>query len=173
MKTGACTEGHLDDRILEFGTFNQERAGTKTRYAYSTTTEPGWFLFNGAVKHDHETGQSQSLSFGEGRYGSESPFAPRIGAVEEDDGYLVSFITDMVEDRSECVLIDCQNSGLPHHPAAPDIQRHSRGLGRRAAPSRRTGRLTAPLPGADLRPDGSLPPGRLIRTVGNQTSWTP
>ena len=109
MKTGACTESHLDDRILEFGTFNQERAGTKTRYAYSTTTKPGWFLFNGAVKHDYETGQSQSLAFGEGRYGSESPFAPRIGAVDEDDGYLVSFITDMVEDRSECVLIDCKD----------------------------------------------------------------
>ncbi|WP_417482413.1 carotenoid oxygenase family protein [Maricaulis sp.] len=109
MKTGACTEGHLDDRILEFGSFNQERAGTRTRYAYSTTTKPGWFLFTGAVKHDYETGQSQSLSFGEGRFGSEAPFAPRIGAVDEDDGYLVSFITDMNEDRSECVLIDCKN----------------------------------------------------------------
>ncbi|WP_417469070.1 carotenoid oxygenase family protein [Maricaulis sp.] len=109
MKTGACTEGHLDDRILEFGSFNQEHAGTKARYAYSTTTKPGWFLFTGAVKHDYETGQSQSLSFGEGRFGSEAPFAPRVGAVDEDDGYLVSFITDMNEDRSECVLVDCKN----------------------------------------------------------------
>ena len=109
MKTGACTESHLDDRILEFGTFNNEYAGKKARYAYSTTTKPGWFLFTGAVKHDYQTGQSQNLSFGEGRFGSESPFAPRIGAKDEDDGYLVSFITDMHENRSECVLIDARD----------------------------------------------------------------
>ena len=56
-----------------------------------------------------ETGGSQTIEFGKGRYGSEAPFAPRIGATEEDDGYLVSFITDMVEDRSECVLVDARD----------------------------------------------------------------
>ena len=35
--------------------------------------------------------------------------APRIGAVSEDDGYLVSFITDMEADLSECVLIDAKD----------------------------------------------------------------
>jgi carotenoid cleavage dioxygenase len=61
------------------------------------------------VKHDFETGKSETLNFGEGRFGSEAPFAPRVGARSEDDGYIVSFITDMVENRSECVLIDAQN----------------------------------------------------------------
>ena len=106
MKTGAVKEGPLDDRILEFGTFNQQIAGTKGRYLYSTTAKPGWFLFTGVVKHDLETGRSWSLGFGEGRYGSEAPFAPRVGAKAEDDGYLVSFITDMTADRSECVVIE-------------------------------------------------------------------
>ena len=45
----------------------------------------------------------------DGRYGSEAPFAPRVGAKGEDDGYLVSFITDMVENRSECVVIDAKD----------------------------------------------------------------
>ena len=31
-----------------------------------------------------------------------------VAGVDEDDAYLVSFITDMVKDRSECVLIDCK-----------------------------------------------------------------
>jgi carotenoid cleavage dioxygenase len=106
MKTGEVREGHLDDRILEFGTFDARTAGTKGRYLYSTTAEPGWFLFDGVVKHDLDTGRSWSLAFGPGRYGSEAPFAPRLGAREEDDGYLVSFVTDLAEDRSECVLID-------------------------------------------------------------------
>ena len=38
-----------------------------------------------------------------------SRFAPRVGARDEDDGYLVSFITDMDADRSECVLIDAKD----------------------------------------------------------------
>lgn len=109
LKTGETTETHLDDRLLEFGSFNQQYAGDKSRYLYSTFTKPGWFLFTGLVKHDMETGTSQTLELGEGRFGSETPFAPRIGATSEDDGYLVSFVTDMNENRSECVLIDAQD----------------------------------------------------------------
>lgn len=109
LKTGAVQEQHLDERILEFGSFNQRYAGRKTRYQYSTWTKPGWFLFSGIVKHDFETGESWSLPFGEECYGSEAPFVPRIDAKDEDDGYLVSFITDMQQDRSECVLIDAKD----------------------------------------------------------------
>lgn len=109
LKTGAVTEQHLDDRILEFGTFNQRYAGRKSRYHYSTWTKPGWFLFSGVVKHDLETGESWQLAFGDERYGSEAPFVPRINAKDEDDGYLVSFITDMKLDQSECILVDAKD----------------------------------------------------------------
>ncbi len=109
LKTGEVREYHLDDRLLEFGTFNQQYAGRKSRYVYSTWTEPGWFLFSGLVKHDLETGESWSLAFGEQRYGSEAPFVPRINAQDEDDGYLISFITDLKQDRSECILVDAKN----------------------------------------------------------------
>ncbi|MFC3052591.1 carotenoid oxygenase family protein [Kordiimonas pumila] len=106
LKTGETKEQRLDDRVLEFGSFNQKIAGRYGRYLYSTTSKPGWFLFTGVVKHDLETGKSWSYEFGKGRYGSEAPFAPRINAKTEDDGYIVSFITDMNENRSECVLLD-------------------------------------------------------------------
>ncbi len=112
MRTGKVQETHLDDRVLEFGSFNPITAGTRQRYLYSTTTEPGWFLFNGLVKHDLDTGRSWSLPFGPGRYGSEAPFAPRQWSESphaEDAGYLISFITDMNENRSECVVIDAQD----------------------------------------------------------------
>ena len=109
LKTGAVTEQHLDDRILEFGSFNQRYAGKRNRYHYSTWTKPGWFLFSGVVKHDLETGESWQLAFGDERYGSEAPFVPRINAKDEDDGYLVSFITDMNLDQSECILVDAKD----------------------------------------------------------------
>ncbi len=109
LRTGRTHEERLDDRILEFGMFNQKYAGRKYRYAYSAIPEPGWFLFRGLVKHDLETGASQSYEFGPGRFASESPFAPRIGATAEDDGYLVSFVADLNSDTSECVLIDARD----------------------------------------------------------------
>jgi carotenoid cleavage dioxygenase-like enzyme len=88
--------------------FNQRFAGRPYRYAYSTIAKPGWFLFTGFVKHDLETGKSQTLNLGEGRYASEAPFAHRLGATEEDDGYLVSFVTDENTGTSECILIDAR-----------------------------------------------------------------
>lgn len=106
LKTGETTEEDLDDEVLEFGMINNKFAGRPYRYGYSAKPKDGWFLFEGLVKHDLKTGNKQRIMFGEERYGSEAPFAPRVGATEEDDGYLVSFITDMKEDRSECVLID-------------------------------------------------------------------
>lgn len=109
LRTGATREERLDDRVMEFGSINQQLAGRRTRYAYSTTTEPGWFLFNGLIKHDLDSGASWKLDFGKGRYGSETPFAPRQNAVGEDDGYLISFVTDMNENRSECILVDAQD----------------------------------------------------------------
>ena len=108
LKTGETTEGHLDDRVLEFGMFNQRYAGKPYRYAYSTTTKPGWFLFNSFVKHDLQTGESWSLPLAEGRFASEAPFVPRRGAKDEDDGYLVSFIIDENKGTSECILVDCK-----------------------------------------------------------------
>lgn len=109
LDTGKTTEERLDDRILEFGTFNQTYAGEPSQFIYSTTTKPGWFLFTGIVKHDLETGSSTSLSFGEERFGSEAPFAPRDNAASEDDGYLVSFITDMNTNQSECIVVDAKD----------------------------------------------------------------
>ena len=108
LKDGTTREERLSDRIMEFGMINQRFAGRKYRYAYSTVTKPGWFLFTGFVKNDLETGESTEYRLPEGRYASEAPFAPRIGAVDEDDGYLVSFITDENTGASECVLLDAR-----------------------------------------------------------------
>ncbi len=109
LATGTTREERLDDRTLEFGTINQRFAGKPYRYAYSTMTKPGWFLFNAFVKHDLLSSESETLTLDEGRFASEAPFAPRVGAIDEDDGYLVSFIIDENRGTSECILIDCKN----------------------------------------------------------------
>ncbi len=106
LATGKTTEQRLDDRILEFGMINQRYATRPYRYAYSAVQVPGWFLFHGYVKHDLLTGESWEIRLPEGQYASEAPFAPRINAKDEDDGYLVTFITNENTQRSECLLID-------------------------------------------------------------------
>ncbi len=109
LRTGKTREERLDERVLEFGVINHRHAGRAYRYVYSAVPEPGWFLFRGLVKHDLESGRSWSMEFGPSRFGSEAAFAPRTGATDEDDGYLVSFISDLKADSSECVLIDAKN----------------------------------------------------------------
>ncbi len=110
LKTGETREETLfDDYPVEFGMFNQQIAGQPYRYVYSVTGHPGWFLFNGVVKHDLETGTAERYYFGDERFGSEAPFVPRKNASSEDDGYLISFITDMAQDRSECIIVDAKD----------------------------------------------------------------
>jgi carotenoid cleavage dioxygenase len=108
LADGTTREERLYDEVVEFGMINQAYAGRKHRYVYSVTSKPGWFLFNGFVKHDLETGEAQTFQLEEGVFASEAPFAPRIGATEEDDGYLVSFIIDENMGTSECILIDAK-----------------------------------------------------------------
>jgi carotenoid cleavage dioxygenase len=93
---------------MEFGMINARFAGRKYRYGYSTLSQPGWFLFTGFVKNDLVSGERWTYDLGPGRYGSEAPFAPRIGGTAEDDGYLVSFVTDENTGTSECVLLDAR-----------------------------------------------------------------
>jgi carotenoid cleavage dioxygenase len=109
MRTGETREERLGDRTVEFGTINQRHGGRAYRYGYSAIPKKGWFLFTGFMKHDLETGDCWSLDLGENRYGSEAGFAPRAGGTAEDDGYLVTFVTDLNEDRSEALLIDARD----------------------------------------------------------------
>lgn len=110
LKTGETIEERLfDDEVVEFGTINPNVAGEKHRYIYSVLGKEGWFLFTGLLKHDLETGGTERYDFGENRFGSEAPFIPRINATSEDDGYIISFITDMNLDRSECVILDAKD----------------------------------------------------------------
>lgn len=146
MKTGETKEERLDDRTLEFGVPNQQYGGKPYRYAYSAVPKEGWFLFTGFCKHDVETGSSWSVDLGPERYGSEAGFAPRLNARSEDDGYLVSFVTDLIEDRSECVIIDATDMEagpvarimLPHRISSGTHATWAHGADIRAAQARRS-----------------------------------
>jgi carotenoid cleavage dioxygenase len=73
---------------------------------WSMTAPRGWFLFDGLVRYDLETGGVQRWQYPDGVYASESPMAPRPGAIIEDDGWIVTLTIDVVRDRSECHVFD-------------------------------------------------------------------
>ncbi|MGH3624248.1 MAG: carotenoid oxygenase family protein, partial [Sciscionella sp.] len=107
LRTGACTESAVDDDNTEFPSVDTRMTGRRSRYAYNVHISPeSTLLFDGLVRYDNVTGGKAEHFFGDGRWGSEAPFAPRDSSAGEDDGYLVTFVQDEREDSSEVDIFD-------------------------------------------------------------------
>ena len=101
----------LDDKWnAEFPTWKNRLMGTSLKNAYCVEIglEP-LVHFAGIIKYDTETGESEHYTDGPGYTYSESPFAPADDAKSEDDGYLVSFIWNANEERSEVHIFDARD----------------------------------------------------------------
>lgn len=110
LRTGKTHEQRLDDANTEFPLIAGHLVGREARYSYNVHISPEkTLLFDGLVKYDLRTGANERYDFGDGRWGSETPFAQRTGGTGEDDGYLVSFVQDEREGRSEVVILDAQD----------------------------------------------------------------
>lgn len=113
LKTGETKEYRLDDQTTEFPLMNSQYLGRSSRYAYNQRFELSKSLrFDAIVKYDTDSQSSKTYEYGKTKYGSESPFIPRDNAVSEDDGYVISFVTDAVDNTSEVVILDAQNMDL-------------------------------------------------------------
>ncbi len=132
MKTGETKEEFLDDEVTEFPVVSNDYIGRKYRYSYNAIFDPdrSWFL-SGIKKFDLQKGTSEKYEYGEGRTGSEPHIARRPNAVEEDDGYLITIVTDMNENRSECLIMEA--SDLSRGPVARIILPHRIPLGAHAS----------------------------------------
>lgn len=106
LVTGEVKEGPLDEQASEFGMINPAYAGKPYRYSWAMTNKPGWFLFDGMMRLDAETGDKQVFRFPDGVFASESPMAPRLNSKAEDDGYVVTFVSDMNSDSSAAWIFD-------------------------------------------------------------------
>lgn len=117
LKTGEVREADIDDLNSEFNKSNQLFHGVQTKYAYHQKipllSEQGYTLkFTGLIKYNNETGQTQQYDYGQGVYGSDSPFAPVKGATrsgEEDDGYVLTMVIDSNNWKSETLVFDAKD----------------------------------------------------------------
>jgi carotenoid cleavage dioxygenase-like enzyme len=123
LKTGACTSRQLDDRIGEFPVVNLDLTGRRTRFSYHVSMAPDELMrFDGYLKYDLETGQCTEHRLPPDWAGSEPAFAPRPGATDEDDGWLISFVTSP-EGASEVQVVDARDFAAPPVARVPLPQR--------------------------------------------------
>ena len=113
MVTGTCTEESLREEFTEFGVIDNRRLGQPYQFTWAATGTPGWFLFDGLVRHDLRGGPDQRLDLPDGVFCSEAAFAPRRGGTAEDDGWVVTFTTDMRNDTSWCLVLDAADLTAP------------------------------------------------------------
>ncbi len=122
LKTGATHEEQIDDEITEFPIVSNDYVGLPYRYSFNVLYERGEWLFRGLKRYDLQSRQTQSMEFGKGCYGSEPQVARRLGATAEDDGYVLTFVNNMPDNRSECWVIPAQD--LTRGPLARIILPH-------------------------------------------------
>ncbi|MBW4559854.1 MAG: carotenoid oxygenase family protein [Mojavia pulchra JT2-VF2] len=110
LKTGSVREEKLDDVAAEFPRVNENFLGRQTRYGYAGKMANSIVpLFEGVIKYDLSSGQSQTHEFGRGRYGGEAVFAPRPDATAEDEGWLITFVYDEGSATSELIVVNAQD----------------------------------------------------------------
>lgn len=110
LQTGACKEEQIDDSINEFPTVNLGKVGQKTRFSYhASIPDTATQVFDGILKYDLQAGSFVRHEFGGQLCGSEPAFAPRFNAQSEDDGYVISFVTDFDTGGSKALILDAQN----------------------------------------------------------------
>lgn len=109
LRTGETSEKFLSDRVMEFGMIHGRYGGRPYRYSINALPVPGRFEFGGVVKQDMESGSEEVFELPAGVFASETVMAPRDGGSEEDDGYYVTFTSDLNNDRSDCMILDAKN----------------------------------------------------------------
>ena len=110
LNTGTTSETMLDNVASDFPRVNENFLGRQTRYGYAGRMTGGSMpLFDGVIKYDLNTCNSQIHEFESGCYGGEAVFAPRPDGQNEDEGWLITFVYNSKEETSELVIIDAQD----------------------------------------------------------------
>lgn len=107
---GTALAEQTDDRSGEFPRINDQVAGRRHRYQYNSTART-WefeFDFHGVIKYDLETGGATEWVHGDEAVSGEHVFAPDPAGQNEDDGWLLSVVSDRRTTHSELVVLDAR-----------------------------------------------------------------
>lgn len=104
--TGKVTSEPLNALVTEFPSINDARTGADYRYSYAIAFPGAGLSGYHTVKFDTRTGREKLLAHGDGRMPGEAVFAPAEGGTAEDDGYLLTIVSDLKADASELLVLD-------------------------------------------------------------------
>ncbi|KAG6684068.1 hypothetical protein I3842_12G044400 [Carya illinoinensis] len=116
LKTGKSTRRPIlsdsEQVNLEAGMVNRNMLGRKTQFAYLALAEP-WPKVSGFAKVDLFTGELKKYMYGDEKFGGEPLFLPRSPDSEkEDDGYILAFVHDEKEWKSELQIVNAMDLKL-------------------------------------------------------------
>jgi carotenoid cleavage dioxygenase-like enzyme len=97
--TGQVTESPLDDRAAEFPTHNETYTGRPNRYLYTVSGD-------GIAKHDLTRHTSHAHETPGSRYAGEAVFVPAADGADEDEGWLLSLISNDDGEAGELLVLD-------------------------------------------------------------------
>ena len=107
-ETGAAKNETLDDHPQEFPRLDERRAGLEHRYGYGASFGSG-ATHGSALKHDLTAATTSEHDYGRGRVTLEPVFVPRAADGAEDDGWVLSYVYDATDDRSDVVILHAQD----------------------------------------------------------------
>jgi carotenoid cleavage dioxygenase len=102
-----------DPMPQEFPRIDERRFGQSYRYLYTVSVSPdGDPQLTGATrlyKHDLEQGSRLVHEFGDGHLPGEFVFVPAAAEAEEDEGWLVGFVINTIDDTTDFVILDARS----------------------------------------------------------------
>ena len=114
---GRVLRERLSEHNCEFPRHHPDREGRPHRYAYFNTRHNLGTLYDGITKLDlADNSQTGYVAETPGNSFCEPVFAPRPGATDEDDGWLLSVEYQAAHHTSRLVILDAQ--GLQRGPVA-------------------------------------------------------
>ncbi|MFF7879895.1 carotenoid oxygenase family protein [Streptomyces sp. NPDC020794] len=111
--TGRASESRLDDRDAEFPTHNETLTGRENRYLYTVSGD-------GIAKHDLTRHTSNAYETPGSRYAGEAVFVPAVDGTGEDEGWLLSLVSNDDVEAGELLVLDAAEMSvqavveLPH-----------------------------------------------------------
>ncbi|CAN0875602.1 9-cis-epoxycarotenoid dioxygenase NCED6, chloroplastic [Linum grandiflorum] len=99
---------------LEVGQVDRRLLGRRNRFVYLAIAEP-WPKCSGIAKVDVESKEVRRFDYGKGRFGGEPFYVPKNAMnsnsdsdsdSDSDEGYLMGFVRDEEEEKSELVVVD-------------------------------------------------------------------
>ena len=117
LKEKTTSERQIDDLGVDFPTVADTHVGLAHRYGYAAEfNSAGAPTILGFHKYDLQTDSKTSHMFKNGRTGSEPTFIEAQDATSEDDGYLMSYVHEPSDDKSELVIFNANQ--LEQEPIA-------------------------------------------------------